>query len=66
MIDYRGQLALHSERRLLATNNRQTVLAFKVNSVSLSISQAMEPWSLATALTAQREYQVKTVALGER
>ena len=65
MLDYRGQMALPSERRPVAINNKQTFLAFEVNSVSLLISKTIEPWSLDAALTTQREYQVKLVASGE-
>ena len=41
MLDYCSHMDLPSERRPLATHNKQTILAFEVNSVSLLISKAI-------------------------
>ena len=65
MLDHHGHLVKH-DRRETEVDDSASNFAHKVNSVSLSLSPAIETWSLATALNALRDYRVCTMASGER
>ena len=65
MLDHKGHLIDNRDHCDMDIDNPASIFSHKVNSVLLPLSPAIEPWSLATALTTLQDHRVSTMALGE-